>query len=206
MSKKEVIVIADDDPTIRKVMKAALEKGGFEVVDVDNGAMACAAFAQHSPSIVLLDVEMPVQDGFSACAQIRRLPGGAFGLVVLSPLRPIELLLRGRRQLRRGRVGRRHAVFQARPHAHHREAGEDAVAKDFSLRRLGVKLDSDIQPAVGDELENVSLLGALAGGFDDDYPDCSRPPLLADQRPGLCRHTHYVDFRMGWRTGGRRRA
>ena len=76
MSKKEVIVIADDDPTIRKVMKAALEKGGFEVVDVDNGAMACAAFAQHSPSIVLLDVEMPVQDGFSACAQIRRLPGG----------------------------------------------------------------------------------------------------------------------------------
>ena len=75
-SKKEVVVIADDDPTIRKVMKAALEKGGFEVVDVDNGAMACAAFAQHTPSIVLLDVEMPVQDGFSACAQIRRLPGG----------------------------------------------------------------------------------------------------------------------------------
>ena len=75
-SIKEVVVIADDDPTIRKVMKAALEKGGFEVVDVDNGAMACAAFAQHTPSIVLLDVEMPVQDGFSACAKIRRRPGG----------------------------------------------------------------------------------------------------------------------------------
>ena len=75
-AKREVAVIADDDPTIRKVMKAALEKGGFEVVDVDNGAMACTAFAQHNPSIVLLDVEMPVQDGFSTCAQIRRLPGG----------------------------------------------------------------------------------------------------------------------------------
>ena len=35
IAKKEVVVIADDDPTIRKVMKAALEKGGFEVVDVD---------------------------------------------------------------------------------------------------------------------------------------------------------------------------
>ncbi len=48
-TKKEVVVIADDDPTIRKVMKAALEKGGFEVVHLDNGAMACAAFAQHNP-------------------------------------------------------------------------------------------------------------------------------------------------------------
>ena len=44
-ARNGVVVIADDDPTIRKVMKASLEKGGFDVVDVDNGAMACAAFA-----------------------------------------------------------------------------------------------------------------------------------------------------------------
>ncbi len=83
MSKRETIVIADDDPTIRKVMTAALEKGGFHVVDVDNGARACAAFAEHDPAIVLLDVEMPVQDGFSACKQIRRLPGGGNVPVVM---------------------------------------------------------------------------------------------------------------------------
>ncbi len=74
--KRELVVIADDDPTIRAVMKASLVKGGFDVVDVENGALACIAFAEHQPIMVLLDVEMPIQDGFSACSQIRRLPGG----------------------------------------------------------------------------------------------------------------------------------
>ena len=83
IARRETIVVADDDPTIRKVMKAALEKGGFSVVDVDNGALACAAFVEHDPAIVLLDVEMPVQDGFSACKQIRRLPGGATVPIVM---------------------------------------------------------------------------------------------------------------------------
>lgn len=74
--RREVIIVADDDPTMRTIMKAALARDGFDVVDVENGAMACAAFTKHDPLIVLLDVEMPIQDGFSACAQIRRLPGG----------------------------------------------------------------------------------------------------------------------------------
>jgi CheY-like chemotaxis protein len=72
----ETVIIADDDPTIRAVMRASLQKGGFDVIDVENGALACQAFAEHNASIVLLDVEMPVQDGFLTCAQIRRLPGG----------------------------------------------------------------------------------------------------------------------------------
>lgn len=74
--RRETVVIADDDPTIRAVMRASLMKGGFDVIDVENGALACEAFAKHNPAIVLLDVEMPVQDGFLTCAQIRRLPGG----------------------------------------------------------------------------------------------------------------------------------
>ncbi|MGB5720254.1 MAG: EAL domain-containing protein [Woeseiaceae bacterium] len=81
---RELVVIADDDPTIRILMKTALVKDGFEVVDVENGALACAAFAERQPVLVLLDVEMPVQDGFSACAQIRRLPGGESVPIVMA--------------------------------------------------------------------------------------------------------------------------
>lgn len=73
---RELVVIADDDPTIRTLMKAALVKDGFDVIDVENGALACVAFAEYEPIMVLLDVEMPIQDGISACSQIRRLPGG----------------------------------------------------------------------------------------------------------------------------------
>lgn len=74
--KRELAIVADDDAAIRKLMRSALVRGGFDVIDVENGALACAAFAEHEPAIVVLDVEMPVQDGFSSCAQIRRLPGG----------------------------------------------------------------------------------------------------------------------------------
>ncbi len=74
--KRELVVIADDDPTIRTLMKTSLLKDGFDVIDVENGALACIAFAEHEPVMVLLDVEMPVQNGFAACSQIRRLPGG----------------------------------------------------------------------------------------------------------------------------------
>jgi len=72
----ETVLIADDDPSIRAVMRASLEKGGFKVVDVENGALASQAFVECKPAIVLLDVEMPIQDGFKTCAQLRRLPGG----------------------------------------------------------------------------------------------------------------------------------
>ncbi len=75
--KRELVIIADDDPTIRTLMKTSLVKDGFDVIDVENGALACLAFAEHNPVMVLLDVEMPIQDGFTACAQIRRLPDGA---------------------------------------------------------------------------------------------------------------------------------
>lgn len=75
-ARRETVIIADDDPTIRAVMRASLEKGGFKVIDVENGALACKAFDENDAAIVLLDVEMPVQDGFLTCAQIRRLPGG----------------------------------------------------------------------------------------------------------------------------------
>ena len=73
---KELVLIADDDPTIRKVMRAALERDGFRVVVVGDGIGAVRAFVEQPPALVLLDVEMPAMDGFTACAKIRELPAG----------------------------------------------------------------------------------------------------------------------------------
>jgi len=159
-TKKEVVVIADDDPTIRKVMKAALEKGGFEVADVDNGAMACAAFAQHNPSIVLLDVEMPVQDGFSACAQIRRLPGGeAVPIVMVTGRDDIE------------------AVDQA-----YKAGATDFIAKPINWPIFGhrvqyiLRASHDYQNMRRSEAKNEVLLNAMPDTFvvlapDDEVAD-----------------------------------
>ena len=77
------ILIADDDPTMLTVMRAALEKDGYEVVAVENGEQAATAFAEKPFALVLLDVEMPVQDGYSACEQIRNMPYGESVPVVM---------------------------------------------------------------------------------------------------------------------------
>ena len=69
------VLVADDDPTTRLVIRAALEQDGWTVDEAVNGAHACEAVERLQPSIVLLDVGMPELDGFEVCAHMRTLPG-----------------------------------------------------------------------------------------------------------------------------------
>lgn len=69
-------LIADDDIIIRMFAREALEQAGWLVEEAQNGREACAAFEQHPPDVVLLDVMMPEMDGFTTCAALRQLPKG----------------------------------------------------------------------------------------------------------------------------------
>ena len=69
-----LILIADDDPSIRTLMQAALVNGGFRVNTVESGTQALAAFAAEKPDLLLLDVEMPGASGFDVCEELRRRP------------------------------------------------------------------------------------------------------------------------------------
>lgn len=71
-----VVLIADDDGAMRVLLRETLEQAGFNVKEADNGASAVDMFAKVRPEIVLLDVDMPQLDGFSACAELRKLPDG----------------------------------------------------------------------------------------------------------------------------------
>ena len=66
-----VVLIADDDELTRSLMAAALAEKGFEPYEVNNGQEVLAAFARLQPDLVILDVDMPVMDGFTACRRIR---------------------------------------------------------------------------------------------------------------------------------------
>jgi len=81
--ERPLILIVDDDFTIRLLMREALEQSGFLVAEAASGSEALALFAQHPPEIVLLDVMMPNVDGFTTCAALRQLPGGARVPVVM---------------------------------------------------------------------------------------------------------------------------
>ena len=65
------VLVADDDPTVRLLLQAALESNGFAVTLAEDGLAAMAAFRSAPCDMVLLDVEMPGLTGFQVCEQIR---------------------------------------------------------------------------------------------------------------------------------------
>jgi PAS domain S-box-containing protein len=71
-----LILVVDDDVTMRLLMRTALEQAGFAVEEAENGVQGLSAFERLRPDLVLLDVMMPEMDGFAVCAALRQLPGG----------------------------------------------------------------------------------------------------------------------------------
>jgi len=70
------VLVVDDDAGGRRLTRATLTKAGFTVSEAGDGLAALDAMRAALPDLVLLDVSMPVMDGFTACAELRRLPGG----------------------------------------------------------------------------------------------------------------------------------
>ena len=70
------VLVVDDDPGGRRLTRATLVKAGFVVIEAGDGQQALDALRALLPDLVLMDVSMPVMDGFTACAELRRLPGG----------------------------------------------------------------------------------------------------------------------------------
>ena len=71
-----LVLVVDDDEGDRLLTGIALTNAEFRVVHAENGKDALDAFRNERPDIVLLDVGMPVMDGFHACLELRKLPGG----------------------------------------------------------------------------------------------------------------------------------
>jgi CheY-like chemotaxis protein len=70
-TKMPMVLVVEDDAASRKLMRKTLQQDGFLVSEAENGAQALALFDEQYPDIVLMDVEMPVMNGFKACAKLR---------------------------------------------------------------------------------------------------------------------------------------
>lgn len=73
---EELVLLVDDDPAIRLLMKHALSDSGFHIIEAESGEQAMALFELHSPDLILLDVTMDGMDGFECCSAIRTLAKG----------------------------------------------------------------------------------------------------------------------------------
>ncbi len=126
--ERPLILLADDDPSIADTLAPFLERAGYHVLTVSDGAAALDKIHSHRPALVILDVLMPRMDGREVLRRIRRenlwLPAILLTQVGESseralaleegaddylnkPFDPHELLARARAVLRRARPGER---------------------------------------------------------------------------------------------------
>ncbi len=76
-TKRGVVLVADDDPVMRLLMLEMLGQVGLDAIEAADGEQALALFQSASPDLIMMDVDMPNMDGFSACDAIRALDNGA---------------------------------------------------------------------------------------------------------------------------------
>ena len=70
---KTKIMVVDDDPNIRELVRLYLEKEGFEVTCAERGDEAVKLFRASPPNLMLLDVMLPGMDGWQVCREVRKI-------------------------------------------------------------------------------------------------------------------------------------
>ena len=70
--KPPLIILADDDPVLRLVLRHILESDGNKVIEVGSGQEAVDACQQYHPDMILMDAIMPEMDGFEACSWLKK--------------------------------------------------------------------------------------------------------------------------------------
>jgi two-component system chemotaxis response regulator CheY len=71
----ERILIVDDDESIRQIVRICLTDEGFEVFEAPNGQVALNTLNELTPSLILLDLRMPVMDGWEFARRYEKMPG-----------------------------------------------------------------------------------------------------------------------------------
>jgi two-component system, OmpR family, KDP operon response regulator KdpE len=136
MENRPLILVADDQPEITKLVSLSLDSEGFRVITASDGASALEQLSESNPDVLLLDIMMPGMSGLDVLREVREhhpvpvimlTARGATAQVseglnlgaddyVVKPFHPGELAARIRavmRRSRRGMVAGRHTVAQA---------------------------------------------------------------------------------------------
>lgn len=162
------IVVAEDDAATRALLRVVLERAGYRVRNVDNGADALAEILREPPEVALLDIGMPEMDGLEVTRRLRSTPA--------TVLLPIILVTA------RGRVEDKVAGLDA--------GASDFVTKPFEPAELLARVRSNQRLSTAlSRLENTrDVLIALASAIDAKDPitehHCDR---VAEQAISLAR-------------------
>ena len=67
------ILVVDDEPKIREVIKEYAEFSGYEVTEAEDGMSAVGLCKLNDYDLIIMDIMMPKLDGYSACKEIRKI-------------------------------------------------------------------------------------------------------------------------------------
>lgn len=81
--RSPIVVVADDTPDVRQLVRISLTTAGFEVHDVGSGREAIALVERFRPDCVILDVTMPDMDGLEVCKALRAEPSSSNCTIVM---------------------------------------------------------------------------------------------------------------------------
>jgi two-component system, OmpR family, alkaline phosphatase synthesis response regulator PhoP len=129
------VLVVDDEPPLRDLVRGYLEREGFQVVTAADGLDALALARRHRPTVVVLDLMLPGIDGLEVCRRLRtfsdayvimltaraeeidRIVGLEVGAddYLTKPFSPRELVARVRAMLRRSRAGAGRAAQEPAP-------------------------------------------------------------------------------------------
>ncbi len=113
------VLIVDDDPDLHVRLRSVLEREGWQVADAYDGAEALRQVELSRPELILLDLTMPVMDGFAFLHRLRAMPGCADIPVVVLSARDIagperDELEKANRVLRKDRTSMRDLTAEIR--------------------------------------------------------------------------------------------
>jgi len=90
-----LVLVADDDPVMRLLMRQMLTQVGLDVIEAEDGVQALASYKHSGPDLVMLDVDMPALDGFAVCREIRRQEvGGTVPIIMVTGDDELEAVTR----------------------------------------------------------------------------------------------------------------
>ena len=71
MSGGPLVLIVEDEPQMRRFLRASLSSHGFEVLEAETAAVATALATSRTPEVILLDLGLPDQDGVAFARDVR---------------------------------------------------------------------------------------------------------------------------------------
>jgi len=68
------ILVVEDQPDGRQIIRDMLAGTDYEITEAENGEEALAAIAKQRPDLILMDIQLPIMDGYTATSQIKADP------------------------------------------------------------------------------------------------------------------------------------